>query len=218
MIDLGKKLEIGGRLNLSKTDSGERINNKIFFGANWGAIPSKGFFGGSPKAVDLDASIIVLDSNKRKIDTVYYGHKVSNDSAIVHSGDDLTGDTDGDDGQDNEVISIDLSRVDSRAEHLVFVLNSYRHQQFDEIPYMGLRIYTTDNNRPSTSTRDSGHILAKFDLKNGTNDPDSTFVGREAIILGDAYRKDGEWKFKVIGRTTHDRDIASIINSLPNIL
>lgn len=218
MIDLGKNLEAGGRINLSKNDDGSAILSKIFFGANWGAISrGKGFlgFGSSKEAVDLDASIVMLDSDKRKVETVYFGHKNSNDGAIHHSGDDLTGDTDGDDGQDNEVISIDLARVSPRVDHLVFILNSYSHQQFDEIPYIGMRIYTTKNGRPATSTHDDGTILAKYRV---VNKEDPSFVGKEGMILGEAYRKDGEWKFKAIGLTTHDRSINEIEHRLASIL
>ena len=105
MINLSK----GGRVNLSKDDNGNKLS-KIFFGANWGAIKRGGFlgFGGGTEAVDLDASVVLMDSNKNKLETVYFGHKFSADGSIRHSGDDLVGDTDGDDGMDNETISVDL--------------------------------------------------------------------------------------------------------------
>lgn len=135
MINLSK----GGRVNLSKDDNGNKLS-KVFFGANWGAIKSGGFlgFGGGTEAVDLDASVVLMDANKRKLETVYFGHKDSSDRAIHHSGDDLVGDTDGDDGMDNETISVELDRIRPEVEYVAFILNSYRHQRFDKIPYMGL--------------------------------------------------------------------------------
>lgn len=206
MINLSK----GGRVNLSK--DGNKLS-KVFFGANWGAIKSGGFmgFGGGTEAVDLDASVVLMDASKRKLETVYFGHKDSSDRAIHHSGDDLVGDTNGDDGMDNETISVELDRIRPEVEYVAFILNSYRHQRFDKIPYMGLRIYTTsDGTRPN--------VLAKYNLDNDSKDSDTTFVGREAIILGYAYRKDGEWKFKALGNTGSWQSIGEIERVLPNFI
>lgn len=215
MINLSK----GGRVNLSKDDNGNKLS-KVFFGANWGAIKTGGFlgFGCSTEAVDLDASVVLMDSNKRKLETVYFGHKVSTDGAIRHSGDDLVGDTDGDDGLDNETISVELDRINANVQYVAFILNSYKHQEFDEIPYMGLRIYTTADGRPVTSPNANPNILAKYNLENDDKDPETTFRGREAIILGYAYRKDGEWKFKALGNTGTWSSIREIESILPNFI
>ena len=150
MINLSK----GGRINLSKDENGNSLD-KIFFGANWGMIRS-GWLGGKT-AVDLDASVILLDVQGNHIDTVYFGHKDA--PGIHHSGDDLTGDADGDDGIDNETIAVQLSKIDSRVEHVFFVLNSYRNQEFNKIPYIGIRIYTSQNAQPKTKISDSVNIL-----------------------------------------------------------
>lgn len=216
MINLTK----GGRVNLSKDDNGNKLS-KIFFGANWGAIVrSAGFlgFGSSSEAVDLDASVVMLDANKRKVETVYFGHKVSSDGAVRHSGDDLTGDTGGDDGMDNEVISVVLDKISPRVEYVAFILNSYSHQRFDEIPYMGLRIYTTESGNPVTRPSDNPNVLAKFSLDNKSTDADTTFVNREAIVLGYAYRKDGEWRFKAVGTTGTWSSIGQIEQVLPSLI
>lgn len=183
MIELSK----GGRINLSKDENGKSLN-KIFFGTNWGMI-RKGIFG--KEAVDLDSSIILLDANGNHIDTVYYAHL--NAPGVQHYGDDLTGDADGDDGMDNETIEVTLSNLDSRVEHAFFVLNSFRHHKFDKIPYVGIRIYTTENNRPKAKVSDPVNILAQYSLK------DITEKGKESVILGEAYKRNGEWKFKAIG-------------------
>lgn len=212
MLDLNKNLEAGGRLNLSKDHEGNKLS-KIFFGSNWGAIrSSSGFlgFGGSSEKVDLDASVIILDENKKVIDEVAFYHLISKDGAIKHSGDDRSGDTDGDDGLDNEIISVDLDRVNPKAHHLVFILNSFTQQKFEKIPYMGLRIYTTANGMPLRSTRDEGTILAKF---NQDGSPD-LFKGKKAIILGDAYRHNSEWKFRAIGVTSDANNIETIKREL----
>ncbi len=215
MISLSK----GGRVNLSKDENGNKLS-KIFFGANWGAIKSGGFlgFGTSKTPVDLDASVVLMDENKRKLETVYFGHKESSDGAICHSGDDLVGDVDGDDGMDNETISVNLDLIRNSVHFVAFILNSYRHQRFDEIPYMGLRIYTTENNRPVTRPSDTPNVLAKYNLTNDSNDPETTFQGREGIVLGYAYRKDSEWKFKALGNTGTWQSIGEIERMLPNLI
>lgn len=188
MINLSK----GGRINLSKDENGNSLD-VIFFGANWGMIRS-GMFGlGTKTAVDLDASVILLDAQGNHVNTVYFGNKSA--PGIQHSGDDLVGDADGDDGMDNETIAVQLSRIDDRVEHVFFVLNSYRNQKFDKIPYIGIRIYTSPNNRPKTRVTDPVNVLASYSLKSDAED----FKGKLSVILGEAYRRSGEWKFKAIG-------------------
>lgn len=188
MINLSK----GGRINLSKDENGNSLD-VIFFGANWGMIRS-GMFGlGTKTAVDLDASVILLDAQGNHVDTVYFGHKDA--PGIHHSGDDLVGDADGDDGMDNETISVQLSAIHPNVEHVFFVLNSYRNQKFDKIPYIGIRIYTSPNNRPKTRVTDPVNVLASYSLKSDAED----FKGKLSVILGEAYRRSGEWKFKAIG-------------------
>lgn len=186
MINLSK----GGRINLSKDENGNSLD-KVFFGTNWGMI--RRAFGLGREAVDLDSSVVLLDASGNKVDLVYFGHKDS--LGVHHYGDDLTGDANGDDGMDNETIEVTLSKIDSRVQHVFFVLNSYRHHKFDKIPYIGIRIYTSSNNHPKRSVSDPVTVLAQYSLK----DMASEFSGKESIILGEAYRKDGEWKFKAIG-------------------
>lgn len=187
MINLTK----GGRINLSKDEDGNSLD-KIFFGTNWGMIKKN--FGLSKEAVDLDSSVILLDADGNLVETVYYAYKDA--PGVHHYGDDLTGDADGDDGMDNEIIEITLSKLESRVEHVFFVLNSFRHHKFDKIPYIGIRIYTSPNNKPKKKVSDPVNILASYSLK----DDAGSFQGKESIILGEAYRRNGEWKFKAIGQ------------------
>ena len=186
MINLSK----GGRINLSKDENGNTLDT-IFFGTNWGMI--RGTFGFTKTAVDLDASVILLDANGNQLEKVYFGHKDA--PGIHHSGDDLKGDADGDDGMDNETINVTLSKIRSDAEHVFFVLNSYKSQKFNQIPYIGIRIYSTPNNKPRIRVNDPVNILAEYNLKSNAED----FKDKYSVILGEAYRRNGEWKFKAIG-------------------
>jgi len=85
--------------------------------------------GGAADEIDLDASVIVFDENKQSIDLVWFQQLKSKDGSIRHSGDNLTGEGDGDD----ETIYVDLGSLDKRAKYLVFTVNSFRGQTFDEV-------------------------------------------------------------------------------------
>lgn len=191
----------GQTINLTKdgTSSTEGLT-KVFFGAKWGSIIHKGFFGlgKSVEDVDLDASLLLYDDRKSLVDTVYFGHKTSNDGAIHHSGDDVHGTAGNEQEVDNETISVDLSRVNSRVTHIVAILNSYRHHKFDEIPYMKLRIYTGSAGNPD-------EVLCAYNLEN-----DSTFKGKEAVVLGHFYRSSEGWKFQADGITSREQSISEI--------
>ena len=188
------RLEKGQRINLEKTN-GSKLTN-ICVGVNWGAIVKKRWFGGtSTVAVDLDASCGEFDANGNLIDTVYFGHLRSNDGAIRHSGDDLVGDTNGDDGLDNEVITVDLTKLDPRVEKIAFVLNSFRGQDFKSIPFASIRIY---EGTPSQVKE----VFATYDIAN-----DPTFAGNVSMVMGVFYKRNGEWKFNAIGVPTSDRDL-----------
>ena len=134
------RLEKGQRINLEKSN-GSKLTN-ICVGVNWGAIVKKGWFGiTTTEAVDLDASCAMFDANGAIVDKVWFRHLKSNDGAVKHSGDDLTGDVGGDDGLDNEVITVDLARLNPTVEKIAFVLNSFRGQDFKIIPFASIRIY-----------------------------------------------------------------------------
>jgi tellurium resistance protein TerZ len=148
-------LQKGQRISLEK-ENGTKLQN-ICVGINWGAIEKKGWLGGIKKeAVDLDASCAVFDTNKNVLDVVYFGNLRSIDSAITHSGDDLTGDMGGDDGLDNEVIKVNFDLLNPSATHVAFVLNSFRGHDFGTIPFASIRIY---EGTPTSVTT----VFAKFD-------------------------------------------------------
>jgi tellurium resistance protein TerZ len=182
-------LQKGQRITLEK--NGNQLNH-ICVGVNWGAIEKKkGFFGGSEKeAVDLDASCITFDENKNRLELVYFGQLAG--QGIKHSGDDLTGDMDGDDGLDNEIITVDLTRVSDKATQIVFVLNSFQGHDFKDIPFASIRLYE------GTPTR-VDNVFATFDIAN-----DKKFAGSVSMVMGKLYKHNGIWKFSAIGDSTTD--------------
>lgn len=189
-------LQKGQRINLEKSN-GSKLND-ICVGVNWGAIEKKGFFGGTKKeAVDLDASVAVFDADKKLISLVYFGELSA--PGIRHSGDDRTGDVDGDDGLDNEVIQVKLSDLRPGADQVVVVLNSYEGHDFKAIPFASIRLYEGTPSRVDSE-------YARYDLAN-----DETFHGSKAMILGKFYLKDGAWKFATIGAPTPDQRLENLI-------
>ncbi|MCP2028765.1 tellurium resistance protein TerZ [Flavobacterium sp. HSC-32F16] len=190
-------LEKGQRINLEKSN-GTKLQN-ICVGVNWGAIEKKGFFGTKKEAVDLDASCAVYDDKKNHIDSVNFRKLISNDRAIKHSGDDLTGDLNGDDGLDNEVITLDFSQLTPAANHVAFFINSFRGQDFKDIPFASIRIYE------GTPTKVSQEF-ARFDVAN-----DATFAGNVSMVLGVFYKRNDEWKFSAVGVPTSDKKLEQTI-------
>jgi len=190
-------LEKGQKIDLTK-ENGHRLQ-KVFLGLNWGAIEKDGFFGKSTESVDLDGSCIAFSESGEVIDVVYYGNLESKENSIQHSGDDLTGDVDGDDGLDNEVISIDLPSVPESVNELYLVLNSFKGQDFATIPFAKIRIYEGDFSRVD-------EVFAEFDIAN-----DPKFSGYIAMIMGKVYRKNGEWKFSAIGEPTRSDSLKTTL-------
>ena len=196
-------LQKGQRINLVKS-SGSTLQN-ICVGINWGAIVTKNWLGmASKEAVDLDASCVLYDENKTVLDIIYFGNLRSAEGAISHSGDDLTGDMDGDDGLDNEIITVDFARLNPAVSNIAFVLNSFRGQDFGTIPFASIRIYE------GTPTR-VNEIFATFDIATG-----SGFAGHVSMVMGVFYKKNNEWKFNAIGEPTKDRNLQETINTVTN--
>ena len=191
----------GQKISLEKSGGGKLTNFCI--GANWGAITKKGFFGGTKKeAVDLDLSVGLFDANKNLKGTVYFGNLSA--SGIKHSGDDTVGDIDGDDGLDNEVITINLNSIPADIDQVVFVLNSYQGHDFATIPFASIRLYEGTPNRVDD-------IAATFNIAS-----DPKFSGYVSMVLGKIYRRNGEWKFSAIGEPTRDKKLKQTLETVKN--
>ncbi|MCS7005204.1 MAG: tellurium resistance TerZ family protein [Cytophagales bacterium] len=182
-IELGK----GDSINLMKNG---KNYDEICVGLNWGVIKKKTFLGLLEEtiAVDLDGSLTLFDKHKNPIETVYYNHLISNDHAIFHSGDDRAGDVEGDDGQDNELIEIHLHRINPAVHQIVFYLNSYKGQDFSEIPYSKIRVF-------EGIRQDLRDVLCTFNLS-----AEPSFRGYVSMVLGKLFRtNENQWNFKAIG-------------------
>ncbi|GAB3932210.1 TerD family protein [Mucilaginibacter myungsuensis] len=195
-------LEKGQRINLAKSD-GAKLQN-ICVGINWGAIQKKGMFGfgSTTEAVDLDGSCALFSEDKRLEEVVYFGNLKSKNNSVRHSGDDLTGDIGGDDGLDNEVITVELSNLPATTTYVAFVLNSFRGQDFASIPFASIRIYEGTPKRVN-------EVFAKYDIANSAN-----FAGHVSMVLGVFYKKNGEWKFNALGEPTRDRKLEETVRTV----
>ncbi|WP_304526937.1 TerD family protein [Halomonas sp. I5-271120] len=191
-------LSKGQRLSLEKEDS---PLTRIELGANWGAITKKGLFGSRTQAVDLDASVGLFDEAGKLLDKVYFGKQKSKCRSILHSGDDRVGDTGGDDGEDNEVITVELGQVPDNVHHMALVLNSFNHIDFEKIPHASVRIH-------DGKATGNASVFAQFDVSN-----DASFSGKVSMILGDVYRHNGSWKFRSIGEAIGARDLNATLSA-----
>ena len=210
------KLEKGQRINLEK-ETGAKLTN-FCVGCNWGAVVKKTFFGLSSSVVDvdLDLSCLMFDAEGNPVDHIWSplyqfrtrsprlglpnGKLDSIDRALHHTGDDLTGDQDGDDGLDNEIITVDLPRVSSRVQQIVFFLNIYNNKEYDGdfsgIPYASIRMFEGSPERPPKQ------VFAQYNVATKTE-----CVGKRALIMGKLYRRNGEWRFAAIGDAYEDKNI-----------
>ncbi|MGM9925394.1 MAG: TerD family protein [Bacillus sp. (in: firmicutes)] len=195
-------LQKGQRIDLTK---GNASLDQIMVGLGWDPVKQSsgggllgGLFGGNKSAnVDCDASVIMLQNDKfvHKNDLIYFGNLKSSCNSVRHSGDNVTGDGDGDD----EVIMIDLKSVPDRYNKLVFVVNIYdaanRKQDFGMIQNAYIRIVN-----PNTKQE-----MTKFNLTDN-------FGGLTTLVTGEIYRHNGEWKFAAVGDGTTDRNLSEIVS------
>lgn len=211
------RLEKGQRINLEKSN-GSKLTN-FCVGCNWGAITKKAFFGLGTKVVDvdLDLSCLMFDAEGNPVDHIYSplyrfgdrnvglpnGKLDSIDRALHHTGDDTEGDQNGDDGLDNEIITVDLARVNDKVHQIVFFLNIYNNEDFQgdfsEIPYASIRMYEGT----ASKVRE---VFASYDVAT----KESCF-GKRALIMGKLYRRNDEWKFAALGEPFEDKSIVHTI-------
>lgn len=186
-------LQKGQKVSLSKDNAGL---SKIIAGLGWDEVKQKGGFFSKPQPIDCDASAILLKDGKfrDKDDVVYFGQLKHRSGSVQHMGDNLTGAGDGDDEQ----IVIDLTKVPAEYDRIVIVVNIYaatqRKQHFGLIKNAFIRLVDTRNNNE----------MFRYDLT-------ENYSGMTAMIFGELYRKDGEWKFSAIGQGTTDNSVGDLV-------
>lgn len=192
----------GQKVDLTKTNPG--LTNLII-GLGWDEAEhnsGKGLFSSlfsrdsSNNNIDCDASVILCQDGKCKNrdDVVYFGNLTHNSGAVKHMGDNLTGAGEGDDEQ----IYIELPKVPNYYDKMVFVVNIYeaikRHQHFGMIKNAFIRVVDAQKNVE----------LCRYNLS-------ENYDNMYALIFGEIYRNNGEWKFNAIGQATQDAGVNDLV-------
>lgn len=166
-------------INLQKGQR-ESINTpKFTVGLGWDTNEGTGH------DFDLDASVFILGENKKILSDqhfVFYNNLQSPNGAVIHTGDNLTGEGEGDDEQ----VLVDLSKIDNNASEICIVVTIHdaeqRRQNFGQVRNSFIRI--------ADSVTDED--LLKYEL-------DEDFSIETAVEFGRIYKRNGEWKFEAVG-------------------
>ena len=190
-------LQKGQKIDLTKENPGLK---HVMVGLGWDEAKKSGgllgaLFGGNQN-IDCDASAILLGVNGKLAannDVVYFGNLVHSTKTVKHMGDNLTGAGEGDDEQ----IFVDLANVPPTYEKIVFVVNIYeamvRKQHFGMIQNAFIRLVDSDKKTE----------ICRYNLS-------ENYDGMTAMIFGEIYRHNGEWKFSAIGQATTDNSIGDL--------
>lgn len=170
-------LQKGQKVDLTKGNPGL---SKLIVGLGW---DTNKYDGGAD--FDLDAAAFLLGDNGKvpsDSDFIFYSNLQHSSGAVVHTGDNLTGEGDGDD----EVIKVDLSKVPASISKIDFTVTIYdaesRGQNFGQVSNAYIRVVDET----------TGTELIRYDLG-------EDFSVETAVVVGEMYRNNGEWKFNAIG-------------------
>ena len=170
-------LSKGGNLSLSKEAPGM---TKVLVGLGWDARSTDG------QDFDLDASAFLLKADgkvRADSDFIFYNQLKSTDGSVEHTGDNRTGEGDGDD----EAITIDLSKVPAEIDKIAITVTIHeadaRKQNFGQVRNAFIRLVNQDNNNE----------VVRYDLAEDAST-------ETAMIFAELYRNGAEWKFRAVGQ------------------
>ena len=176
---MGVSLSKGGNVSLTK-EAGSAGLTAVTVGLGWDIRSTTG------ADFDLDASAIACDTNGKVAGDkffVFFNNLTSPDGSIQHTGDNLTGEGEGDDEQ----INVNVAAVPAEVDKIVFPVSIYdgenRQQNFGQVRNAFIRVVNQAN----------GTELARYDLSEDAST-------ETAMVFGELYRHGEEWKFKAIGQ------------------
>ena len=144
--------------------------------------------------MDVDSSVVIA-SGGSATDLVYFGAKTYGDNCVYHHGDNLYGDAQGDD----ENITVRLDKVPANRDKVIFVLNIYnsadRHQTLATVKNLYIRLYDPESKK----------VLIEYRVEQASRSDN-------ALVIGMAFRKGGEWLFKAIGKSLSTASVHSLKN------
>lgn len=174
---MGVSLSKGGNVSLTKEAPGLTA---VAVGLGWDCRTTTGV------DFDLDASALILGADRRVLSDahfVFYNNLRSPDGSIEHTGDNLTGEGDGDD----EVVNVDLAAVPPNVDSIVFAVSIHdadaRGQSFGQVTNAYIRVVNRAN----------GAEIARYDLSEDASTETS-------MNFGELYRHGNDWKFRAIGQ------------------
>jgi stress response protein SCP2 len=182
-IDLSKgKVSLQKRQTVSLTKgAGTPPLRRVAMGLGWDPAAHG-------RNIDLDASAVVIGSRGKKVDSVWFMSQSACDGAVEHSGDNLTGDGEGDD----ETIEVDLERLPSDVTAVVFTVNSYRGQKFTDVRRAYCRLIDLD----------TGSELVRFDITES--------APRTGVVMSVLKRNGPIWEMTAIGEFEDGRTVRSM--------
>lgn len=176
---MGVNLSKGQRVSLDKNMT------MALIGLGW---DTNRYDGGAD--FDLDASAFMLGANgkvRKDEDFIFYGNLKSSDGSVRHTGDNLTGDGDGDD----EVLIIDFSKVPADVQKIAITVTIYdasvRRQNFGQVSNAYVRVARMANENDMIGTE-----VLKFDLA-------EEFSVETALVVCEIYKNGADWKFNAVG-------------------
>lgn len=184
-------LSKGQTVSLKKSDGGTLTHVRM--GLGWDAVKKKGLFGGTKsQSIDLDASAVMYDAGGNVVDQVWFRQLKSNDGSVQHSGDNLTGDGEGDD----ESISVFLDRLPGNVSTIVFLVNSFTGQNFSQIENAFCRLVDETN----------GQEIARYDLSGSGS--------HTAQVMAKVGRDGGGWSMTAIGAIANGRTFKDLLPAI----
>jgi stress response protein SCP2 len=187
-INLDKgKVSLQKNQTVSLTKGGRPMLASVKMGLGWEPAFRPG---GRGQDIDLDASVIAYDANRKKVDACYFGKLVILNGVVQHSGDNLTGEGGGDD----EVITVHLGDLPSHVTGLVFTVNSFSGQKFTEVAKAYCRLIDAGTDQE----------LVRFDLSNA--EP------RTGVLMCKLVRQfSGEWDMTALGEYVDSRTVRGMV-------
>ncbi|MEV8328144.1 TerD family protein [Kitasatospora sp. NPDC056731] len=184
----------GQKISLEKPGGGQL--SVVRMGLGWKAAQPKGFFAkllAAGREIDLDASA-VLFSQGRPVDVVFFQHLNSNDGSVRHSGDNLVGGAG--DATDDESIIVDLTKMAAEVDQILFTVNSFTGQTFQEVEAAFCRLVDEQ----------TGAELARYTLTGGGP--------YTAQIMAKVQRTPTGWQMTAIGQPASGRTFQDLMPEL----
>ncbi|OEV05635.1 TerD family protein, partial [Streptomyces nanshensis] len=187
-INLDKgKVSLQKNQTVSLTKGGRPVLSSVRMGLGWEPVFRAGR---RAKEIDLDASVIAYDAQRKKLDACYFGKLMILNGVVQHSGDNLTGEGGGDD----EMITVHLGDLPPEVTGLVFTVNSFSGQKFTEVAKAYCRLVDAATDQE----------LVRFDLSNA--EP------RTGVLMCKLVRQlSGEWDMTALGEYVDSRTVRGMV-------